>query len=81
MSLLSACDSAILIGYCSQLSDLYIRYRHLAGRIKSNGPRNVGAEHEKILQASIDRDAEQACALLVSHYQKTGDLIAERLSE
>lgn len=75
MTLLSACDSAILMGYCSQLYDLNIRYRHLAGQIKSYSTRNVAGEHERILKATLDRDADAACEALLSHYKNTGDLL------
>jgi len=40
-ALLCACDSPILLGYCNQLYDLNIRYRHLAGRSGGYSQRNL----------------------------------------
>lgn len=76
MALLAACDSPILLRYCSQLYDLNIRYRNLAGKSVNYGSRNIAAEHEEILKAAIERDAGRACAALHDHYERTGHLLA-----
>ena len=75
MALLSACESPILLRYCSQLYDLNIRYRNLAGKSVNYGVRNVAGEHEEILQATIERDADKACAALLNHYERTGQIL------
>lgn len=77
MALLAACQSPILLRFCSQLYDLNVRYRYLAGRSKGYGRRDVTAEHRAILDAAIKRDADSTCATLLDHYRKTGAFLAD----
>ena len=77
MALLAACKSPILLRFCSQLYDLNVRYRYLAGRAKSYARRNVEAEHRAILDAAVSRSTDRACASLMDHYRKTGAFLAE----
>ena len=77
MALLAACGSPILLRFCSQLYDLNIRYRYLAGTSKSYGVRDVDAEHRAILDAAVDRDITLASKLLQDHYRSTGDFLAD----
>lgn len=79
MALLAACKSPILLRFCSQLYDLNVRYRYLAGKSKSYSRRDVEAEHRAILDAAVSRDAETACASLLEHYRKTGAFLAEQI--
>jgi len=79
MALLNACTSPILLRFCSQLYDLNVRYRYLAGQSKTYGRRDVGAEHRAILDAAIDGDVETACQRLMDHYRKTGAFLAEQI--
>jgi len=76
-SLLAACGSPILLRFCEQLYDLNIRYRYLAVKSADYSNRNVAGEHQAILDAAINRDAEMACTQLVSHYRNTGEYLAE----
>ncbi len=71
-SLLANCGSPILLKFCNQLYDLNVRYRYIAGRSKNYQSRDVSEEHQKILQAAIDGNAEAASTRLLSHYRKTG---------
>ncbi|MEL7344006.1 MAG: GntR family transcriptional regulator, partial [Pseudomonadota bacterium] len=64
MALLDNCGSPILLKFCSQLYDLNIRYRFIAGRGISYGKRNVADEHTSILNAAVERDAELASVRL-----------------
>ncbi|WP_286134947.1 GntR family transcriptional regulator [Neptunicoccus cionae] len=77
MTLLACSASPILLRYCSQLYDLNVRYRYLAGRSKKYTRRDVASEHEGILNAAIARDADLTAARLMEHYQKTGTFLAE----
>ena len=77
MALLAACGSAILLRFCSQLYDLNVRYRFLAGRSRGYARRDVKAEHQAILDSAIARDGEAASARLVAHYEKTGAFLAD----
>ncbi len=79
MALIAACQSPILLRFCSQLYDLNVRYRYLAGRSKSYSRRDVEAEHRAILDAAVNRDIEAACASLMEHYRKTGAFLADQI--
>jgi len=79
MTLLSACESPILLRLCSQLYDLNVRYRFLAGRSKSYGSRNVEDEHQAILDAAVAREVEESSRLLMEHYRSTGAFLAEQI--
>ena len=80
MALLDACASPILLRYCSQLYDLNIRYRHLAGKTVNYGKRDVGAEHREILDAVIARDTDHAASALIDHYEQTGRLLSNQFN-
>ncbi len=80
MSLLAACRSQFLIGYCGQLYDLNIRYRNLAGSV-AYPSRNVAQEHQNICDAALARDADRAVAQLIDHYTSTGEFLKLRLNE
>lgn len=80
MALLAACKSPILLRFCSQLYDLNVRYRYLAGKSKGYDRRDVDAEHEAILDAAVERDVETVCTRLMEHYRNTGAFLAEQIS-
>jgi len=73
MALIENCQSPLLMRFCSQLYDLNIRYRYLAGRSNSYQGRGIEDEHRQIMDAAINAESDTAVALLVSHYEKTGD--------
>jgi DNA-binding GntR family transcriptional regulator len=75
MALVANSNSPLLVRICELLYDLNIRYRYIA--CKSNGykARKVDDEHQAILDAVIAEDADAAVALLMSHYEKTGDFL------
>lgn len=81
MALLANAASPIMLKYCSQLYDLNIRYRYLAGSSLSYKRRDVGEEHTKIIDAVVARDAESASARLLEHYKLTGDYLSGLLGE
>ena len=73
-AILSACNSGILQTFCSQLQDQSFRYRNLAEVLQYR----VGheeEEHQKIRDAILDRNADEAVKLLCSHYQVTADIL------
>ncbi len=72
MALLSNCHSPILMKFCSQLYDLNIRYRYLAGKALDYQKRDVSTEHAAILEAAVDHDADLASERLLNHYRQTG---------
>lgn len=80
MMLLAGCNLPILVKFCSQLYDLNIRYRYLAGKSLNYRKRDIGAEHAGILDAAIRRDADLAAERLQSHYRLTGAFLDGFLS-
>lgn len=79
-SLLAACRMPLLLNFCSTLHDLSDRYRRL---FLENHPidRDVLAEHRNICDATLERRADQACALLRDHIERTGRVVLAALSE
>ena len=78
MALISACGSATLLRFCEQLYDENIRYRNLAGPA-AYPKRDVNIEHQEIVDAVLDRDADLAVARLTAHYEQTGGFLADRI--
>ncbi|MDA8746751.1 GntR family transcriptional regulator [Litoreibacter sp.] len=81
MALLANSESPILLKFCSQLYDLNIRYRYLAGRALNYTQRDVSQEHRSIMEAAISGDAETASTHLLSHYRETGAFLVGLLDE
>lgn len=81
MALLDNANSPILLRYCSQLYDLNIRYRYLAAGQTNYRKRDIAAEHEEILNATLRGDADEASATLIRHYRSTGDYLTAPLSK
>ena len=73
-SILAACNSSILLKYCSQLQDQSFRYRNLAEVVQYR-TEHEEEEHQSIRDAILDRDADKAVDLLCSHYQVTADIV------
>ena len=74
LSLLSACNSSILLGYCEQLHEQTLRYRNL-GPMAAYRERHELDEHLAIRDTVLDRDANKAVELLKAHYKVTGDIV------
>lgn len=73
-SILAACNSSLLLRYCSQLQDQSFRYRNLAEVVQYRID-HEDQEHQEIRDAILDRNANQAVELLCSHYQITADIV------
>jgi DNA-binding GntR family transcriptional regulator len=80
IALLQACDSPILLKFCDQLYNLNVRYHFLAGKSIRYEKRDVAQEHAEILSATLQRNADLACQKLISHYQQTGDFLADQFT-
>lgn len=73
LALISACGSDWLLDFAAKLNTETDRYRALALRAATlRRDRDVGAEHQAILDAALDRDADRAADLLAVHYRETG---------
>lgn len=70
MALLSGCNSDWMMKFCAQIFEAGERYR-LVGSIVSDARQQAADEHEAIMQATVDRRADDAFELLSAHYLKT----------
>lgn len=68
--LISACPSRWIKHFLSILYQQAERYRRLSLSLRPI-PRDVHAEHEALLQAAMERDADQAAAILGEHIMLT----------
>ncbi len=71
-SLLSACGSSWLLGYCAQLFDQSDRYRRLVR--PSVRQERQHDEHRLIMEATVVRDVERAVEQLNRHFLQTAEL-------
>lgn len=79
-ALIAACPSQYLLNFCAQLYDLAVRYRNVA-RSAAYPARKITEEHSMISEAALARDTDRAVALLIDHYRKTGDFLAQELAD
>lgn len=70
MALLSACPSARQLTWVASLFDQAERYRRYSARFRKTARRKSN-EHRKLLDATLRRDADTACALLQEHILST----------
>lgn len=73
-ALVSACGSNWLVETCSQLFDSAERYRSLA-RLAGASRSDPRDEHQEIMTAALDRDADRAATLLTEHFGRTAQLV------
>lgn len=78
-SLIAACPYTKLKHIRRQLFDQSERIRRLS-LTEIPGDRDVSGEHEEILEATLERNAEKACKSLSSHIHRTADICAAALS-
>jgi GntR family transcriptional regulator, carbon starvation induced regulator len=71
-SLIGACGSSWLLGFCEQLFDQSDRYRRLARPAVRQGRQHD--EHRLIMEATIARDVEKAVDLMNRHLIRTAEL-------
>lgn len=81
MALLDNAHLPMLARYCSQLYDLNIRYRYLAAGGPSYQKRDIEAEHQIILDAALNRDADAATVHLIEHYRSTGEYLSSLMDD
>jgi DNA-binding GntR family transcriptional regulator len=72
-ALVSACGSRRLLELHTQLYEQSERYRGLSSR--SDQARDVGAEHQAIVDAALARDGDRLVDLMVAHIRSTTALI------
>ncbi len=69
----SACNSQHLLTILGQLQRQSERYRALSAHIVTS--RDVDAEHQALVDAALDRDADQLVRLTNEHFRKTALII------
>lgn len=81
-ALISACDSRWLLDLSATLYIQTERYRRpmLKSTTGRDSDRDVSHEHREIVDATLNREAAQATALLAEHYAKTTRLIEASLA-
>lgn len=70
MALISACPSERMRAWGASLFDQAERYRRYSARFRKTARRKSN-EHRKIMDATLRRDADTACALLEEHILST----------
>ena len=75
-ALISGCGSRWLLNFCEQLADQHQRYRRLAAP-RAFAKRNVPSEHQHLLQAALGGRADEAAALLKTHFERTARVIRD----
>jgi len=73
-TLISACNSNILIEFCAQLAKRTLRYRNLVEVVEYRD-RHEMEEHRALQQAVLDRNADLAVDLLTKHYTVTSEIV------
>lgn len=71
MELLSGCPSKWLLRFVGALYDQALRYRHRTTLRRPIPRTGVSPEHNRLVDATLDRDAELACRLLSEHIEAT----------
>jgi len=71
MALISGCPSRWLLRFTELLYDQSQRYRHRTVLRRPIPRRGLSGEHEAIVEATLTRDTECACALLSKHIENT----------
>jgi len=74
LAVLAACNSGILLGYCTQLHEKTLRYRNLAAVVEYR-ERHELEEHRALQEAVLNRDADLAVNLLNKHFRVTADIV------
>ncbi len=75
-AVIAACGSHWLLGFCEQLVDQADRYRQLAAAV-SYPKRNERNEHQALMEAALDRDADRAVEVQRAHIRKTADIVLD----
>ena len=75
-ALISGCGSRWLLSFCDQLADQHHRYRRLSAP-RAFLKRGVKSEHLQLMEAAIEGRADDAVALLRTHFERTAKIIRD----
>lgn len=70
-ALVATCVGPWLLKMRSMMFDQFDRYRFLTKMAKGDDGQGRGAEHRKLMEAALDRDAESASCLMDAHIRHT----------
>jgi len=76
-ALIAACRSKWLVYFSNLMYQQSERYRMLATLTRPKRKRNVPKEHEGLMSAVVERDADRACNLITAHFHETTRLLLE----
>lgn len=79
-ALVSACGSPWLLRIRSLLFDQHERYRRLS-RMRTVLTRDINEEHRRLMEAALDRDAEEAVKIIEVHVERTTDAVVDALQQ
>ena len=75
-ALISACQSTILMAFCSELAQRSFRYRSIAEVVEYRDRHELD-EHRALHDATVARDADTAVKLLRQHYEVTSNIVLD----
>jgi DNA-binding GntR family transcriptional regulator len=75
-ALIGACGLEWLMHFRAVMFEQSERYRSLSRQPKAH-QRDLETEHRNLMQATLDRDADQATRLLAEHFGHTRDLVLQ----
>lgn len=78
VALVSACPLRSLKQFLAQLYDKAERYRRLL-LAREFSPEDMIEEHRQLMQAVLDRRADEACESLINHIALTADIVSDEL--
>lgn len=81
MRLLGGCDNEWLLRFIRTLFEHSARYRQAMVLAKRPFHRDVKGEHQGLMDAALDRDADRACTLLRAHFDETTALVLAAMDE
>lgn len=79
-ALIRSCGSPLLMQYCLNLYDISDRYRRLFLSVHPRD-RDINGEHESILKATLNRDADEASRLMQVHVRRTLETILSAMPD
>jgi DNA-binding GntR family transcriptional regulator len=75
-ALIAGCGSRWMLLFCEQLADQHHRYRRLSAP-RAFAKRAVKSEHQQLMEAALAGRADEAVALLKTHFERTATIIRD----
>ncbi|MDH3352117.1 MAG: GntR family transcriptional regulator [Gammaproteobacteria bacterium] len=76
LALISACNSSMLMDFCTELHQRTFRYRNLAEVVEYRD-RHELEEHQQLQEAVLNRQTSKAVELLKKHYTVTSQILID----